>query len=178
MDVYDRLHAEREKEQGPYPLDYSVADRYWRKRSIDYIMMLLWQSFGLVFCYPSMYVHQTLSLAPWFARSLRSLAHTSFLLQSDAPQLRPRWTLSALLLLGAWGLGVSLNSAIQAGHAFFHCDMPYPELENTKLCTLARGTLVTAWISTVSVSLGAEGGRAPEPPEPPEPPLNARRMKG
>lgn len=88
------------------------------------------------------------------------LANASFLLQSDAPQLRPKWTLSALLLLGAWGLGVSLNSAIQAGHAFFHCDMPYPELENNKLCTLARGTLVTAWISTASVSFPSAVRRA------------------
>lgn len=76
----------------------------------------------------------------------------SFMLQSDAPQLGPRWTILALVLLGLWGLGVSLNSAIQAGGSFFHCRMPYPELENEKLCRLARGTLVTAWISTVSVS--------------------------
>lgn len=93
------------------------------------------------------------------------------MLQSDAPQLRPKWTLAALLLLGAWGTGVSLNSAIQAGHAFFHCDMPYPELENSKLCTLARGTLVTAWISTVSVSGSAERrqARGAQPSPPPSP---------
>lgn len=60
--------------------------------------------------------------------------------------------MTALALLGCWGLGVSLNSAIQGGRAFFTCQMPYPELSNDKLCTLARGTLVTAWISTVSVS--------------------------
>ena len=54
MDVYDRLHAESEKTESPEPLDYSVPDRYWRKRSLDYIIMMLWQSFALLFCYPSM----------------------------------------------------------------------------------------------------------------------------
>lgn len=54
MDVYDRLHAEQVREEGPRPLDYTIPDRFWRKRSIDYIIMMLWQSFALLFCYPSM----------------------------------------------------------------------------------------------------------------------------
>lgn len=54
VNVYDRLHAESEKTEGPKPLDYSIPDRYWRKRSIDYIIMMLWQSFALLFTYPSM----------------------------------------------------------------------------------------------------------------------------
>lgn len=54
VSVYDRLHALRAEEHGPRPLDYSIPDAYWRKRSIDYIIMMLWQSFALLFTYPSM----------------------------------------------------------------------------------------------------------------------------
>lgn len=56
VNVYDRLHALRAEEYGPRPLDYSIPDAYWRKRSIDYIIMMLWQSFALLFTYPSMWV--------------------------------------------------------------------------------------------------------------------------
>lgn len=54
VDVYDRLHALRAKDDPSRPLDYGIPDRYWRKRSIDYIIMMLWQSFALLFTYPSM----------------------------------------------------------------------------------------------------------------------------
>lgn len=55
MDVYLRLHAENEAKNGyTSPLDYSIPDRGWRKYSLDYIIMMLWQSFALLFTYPSM----------------------------------------------------------------------------------------------------------------------------
>lgn len=83
------------------------------------------------------------------------------MLQRDAPQLRPRWTVLALLVLGAWGLGVSLNSAIQNSRNFFACAMPYPELETEQMCILGRGTMFTACISTASVSTQSSVGTPP-----------------
>lgn len=49
--AYDRVHAENGHDR---PLDYGFADREWRRRSADYILMLVWQSFALLFTYPAM----------------------------------------------------------------------------------------------------------------------------